>query len=302
VQRQATAAAGKALWTRERIRNAAAVSVAAPLVLLATLHFVVGEHPRAAPAGPTARPEPSAVAAAPLPAATAAGDSADAGGAPDAAPVATEALGADAGPEPEAPDGGSAGARPTGVDAGGTDAAGWQQMLRGTAVSSDWKRGAEAILVLSQQAPDALVERGSLEASATIAARIQAQDPPLADQVFDALGGTAPGLDVLYRLVSVRGGSVAAERATKLLAQPEVRARATPALRAALELREAPCADKEARAEQAGADGDHRALAILLQLKSPTCTPATDGCCARDSALVDAAVRAITQRERAPRP
>ncbi len=300
MQRQATAGAAKATWTRERVRSAAALSVAAPVVLLVTLHFVVGERPRAPAPGPAAAAAPSTRPALPAMAAgTAAGD------VPDAAPLAAEPVAAgDAGAAPGSADAApaAAGGPDAGVDAGGTDAAGWKQMLRGTAVNSDWKRGAEAILVLSQQAPEALVERGTIEATATIAARIEAQDPPLADQVFDALAGTGPGLDVLYRLVSVRGGSVAAERAAKVLAQPEARARATPALRAALELREAPCSDKETRAEQAGADGDHRALAILLQLKNPTCSPATDGCCVRDSARVDAAVRAILQRERAPSP
>jgi serine/threonine-protein kinase len=75
------------------------------------------------------------------------------------------------------------------------------------------------------------------------------------------------GIDLLYELMTTRGGSRAAKRATDLLADPEVRKRGTPALRIAYDLRKTSCPEKNQLFERAREDGDRRALGMLEELK-----------------------------------
>jgi eukaryotic-like serine/threonine-protein kinase len=88
---------------------------------------------------------------------------------------------------------------------------------------------------------------------------------PGGDRILDALSTRCgpEGLDVLYDLVSTRGRAAAAVRAGEMLKKPEVMARATPTLRIAFELREAPCVDKLGLLDRAVAEGDSRALVVL---------------------------------------
>ncbi|MCC6522920.1 MAG: hypothetical protein IT373_09685 [Polyangiaceae bacterium] len=72
------------------------------------------------------------------------------------------------------------------------------------------------------------------------------------------------GVDVLFEVMVRRGGSKAAARATELLTDEALRARGTPALRIAYDLRQArACADRKALVERVGTDGDARALREL---------------------------------------
>lgn len=72
------------------------------------------------------------------------------------------------------------------------------------------------------------------------------------------------GVDVLFEVMVRRGGSKAAARATELLADEALRARGTPALRIAYDLRHArACADRKALIERVATDGDARALREL---------------------------------------
>ena len=91
--------------------------------------------------------------------------------------------------------------------------------------------------------------------------------------MFDALAHRVPGsgADVLYELVRTRGGSRRPPPAPEaLLAQPEVAALATPALRITFELRQAPCPDKAALLDRAAAEGDARTL-IVMETTAAAC-------------------------------
>jgi serine/threonine-protein kinase len=76
-----------------------------------------------------------------------------------------------------------------------------------------------------------------------------------------ALG--ADGLDILYEIVRVRGGSKAAALAEAQLREAGAMDRASPALRVTWMLRDAPCPEKAALLEKAAAEGDWRTLAVM---------------------------------------
>ncbi|MDI1480629.1 hypothetical protein [Polyangium sp. y55x31] len=99
-----------------------------------------------------------------------------------------------------------------------------------------------------------------------------------ADKVFDVISakmGTR-GPDVLYALVTSKGGSKAADRAVELLKQDDVRARATPATRIAFDLWAAKsCPDKAALLDRARTEGDSRALGWVI-LMGRTCKMSKD--------------------------
>ncbi|MDI3291816.1 hypothetical protein [Polyangium sp. 15x6] len=88
-----------------------------------------------------------------------------------------------------------------------------------------------------------------------------------AEKVFEVIGskmGTR-GPDVLYALVTSKGGSKAADRAIELLKQDDVRERATPATRIAFDLWAAKsCPDKAALLDRARTEGDSRALGWVI--------------------------------------
>ncbi len=82
---------------------------------------------------------------------------------------------------------------------------------------------------------------------------------------------------MLYDIVSKHGGARAARKADEILDHPEVRGRASPAVQAALALRDARCDKKPALFEHVGKDGDERALMLLERLRGTNCTASR--CC-----------------------
>ena len=106
------------------------------------------------------------------------------------------------------------------------------------------------------------------------------------------------GIDVLYEVIARRGGSTAARIASELVARPEVRARGSAAFRVALDLREAPCAEKASLADRARVEGDGRALAVLSALRATDCDATSGACCIFDHPAVETAVRDLDQRLR----
>jgi hypothetical protein len=127
---------------------------------------------------------------------------------------------------------------------------------------------------------------------------ITAADDVMAARVMaafvDRLG--EPGTDLLYDLVSRRGGSRAAARASELLRRDDVRARAGAAVRVAFDLRDAPCSGKAALLDRARTDADERALEVLTGLTAPAC--AANGCCLGYKSGIDEAVRDVGARLR----
>ncbi len=120
-----------------------------------------------------------------------------------------------------------------------------------------------AFVELSEREPDAFREADIALAARELTVALDREGR--ADRVFDVMTNhLGPvGLDLLYDLVATRGRAGAALRAATMLRRPGVMARATPEMRIAFELREAPCVDKLALLDRAVAEGDARALVVL---------------------------------------
>jgi hypothetical protein len=135
-----------------------------------------------------------------------------------------------------------------------------------------------------------------------LALRVAVASDREADQLFNlvATGMGTHGPDMLFTLVTTKGGSRAAKRAEDLLRDDAVRARGTPALRIAYDLRASRCGEKPALFERAGTDGDGRALGLLMLLNQDCrhgWRRSSDCCFPREPALV-AAIDAIRTRLR----
>jgi hypothetical protein len=271
-------------------------SVLAPALVALTMHSLTRRDEPPTPEIPVPRPAATSTGAA-SPAATARTEARA-----EATPTASASIAPEAMPSvvPSA----TPSAAPTAID--GQDAAAWRKVLRASAATSNWKKGASAIYALVELDAAALSEGPITEAAADVAASLMVADAVEAGRVFDVLSRAPAGLDVLFQLVSKRGGAKSAQRAADLLKTPEVRARALPALDVLLLLRDASCADKQALLEQAGSDGDQRTLVFLVTLRSPDCDPQVTGCCMRGNEKLESAVRKLLTRfpqpvrERAP--
>lgn len=122
--------------------------------------------------------------------------------------------------------------------------------------------------------------------------------PPEAERVFTFLttrAGTA-GPDILFDLVTTRGGSRAAAHADELLRRDDVRAKGTPALRVAWEMRAAATCDaRVALFARAKADGDRRLLATLFQMTK--CGRGPTDCCLSNDPAYKEVLQAITSKK-----
>ena len=125
-----------------------------------------------------------------------------------------------------------------------------------------------------------------------VAAALEREGNGRGDRVFHAFSAQLgePGLELLYALVETRGGSAAGKRAYALLADSDVIARASPAVRVAFALRSATCTGKAALLQRAVAEGDARVL-LLLETQGRACL-------GKDAAL-DAAIKALRAKVRA---
>jgi serine/threonine-protein kinase len=180
------------------------------------------------------------------------------------------------------------------------DAAAWRTRMRVSADGKEWGRGADALLALAELDPKAFEARDVSSAAVAIAAGIELGSDPRSDKIFDVLTNKlgAAGLDILYAILSTRGGSKAAARASDLLRTKAVFERASPALRIAVELRDAPCKDKLSLLPRAIAEGDVRAITVLDILRADTCKARIGQCCYRKNPAVEDAIRQIRARLR----
>jgi hypothetical protein len=118
------------------------------------------------------------------------------------------------------------------------------------------------------------------------------------DRVFDMIATKmdTTGMDILYELLTTRGGSRAAARAEELLRDEKVRSRGTPAARIAYDLRVAQgCSDKKALFERAKEDGDGRTLG-QLQLLNHRCRRRSGGCCLENDPELREAIDTLKAR------
>ncbi|MCC6555572.1 MAG: hypothetical protein IT372_21635 [Polyangiaceae bacterium] len=107
------------------------------------------------------------------------------------------------------------------------------------------------------------------------------------------------GIDILYELVTTRGSSRASKRAGELLKDEAVRARGTPAMRIAYDLRMADCASKPALFERAKEDGDGRTLGQLQELNRQ-CGRRGGPCCMYNNPALRAAIDGLKARLGSP--
>ncbi|WP_437483874.1 protein kinase [Sorangium sp. So ce1014] len=214
-------------------------------------------------------PDPQLGQTSPPASALATSEPAPAAAAPEAAAPATTAV-------PDAP------AEPPPDDAA-------RKALTDASRARRWVKAAEALNLLAERDPTALRERAIAIAARNVAIAISKTGGELADKVFDALAsrfGTA-GLDVLYEIVETRGRSTPATRAAKLLRDPEIAARGTPAVRISFELRDATCGEKIPFLDRAVSEGDQRTLVVLETAVRP---------CYKTNRTIDEAIKKLRSR------
>jgi eukaryotic-like serine/threonine-protein kinase len=168
------------------------------------------------------------------------------------------------------------------------------------AKSKDWVTAETTMQALVEKEPAVFRERDVRLAAAEVAVRAAFRADAAADKVFDTLTNKLgpEGLDILYEVVSAHGGTKGAERSSGILRRPEVLARASPALRIAMELRAARCEQVSALFGRAESEGDVRAIVVLDLLRSQPCRRSSAQCCLYKDATIDRTVRAMRQRLR----
>jgi serine/threonine-protein kinase len=149
----------------------------------------------------------------------------------------------------------------------------------------DLRGGARALAAVIERDPGALRDHEVAGAARDMVVMLAAD--PTGDNAIASLGRSAAGTDVLYAVVERRGGTRAAARAAETLRRPEVAALASPELRLAFALRDAPCADKLHLLDAATAGGDAR---VLLALET------TGRACFARNPRVEAAILALRAR------
>jgi serine/threonine-protein kinase len=204
---------------------------------------------------------PPPVVAPPVPSPAVVAPTASAAAAPSASASAEPA--ASAAPSSEPSGAAAARAPDPSFDAAATKGA----LVKATQVR-DWAGAETAFKALVENKPGALRDPTIELAMRDLV--VGAERDGHANDVLDALAHKlgAEGVDVVYDIVQSRGGSKAAEHAVSLLREPDVIKKASPALRIAFELREAPCEQKAALLDRAVKEGDARALGVMRTLAS----------------------------------
>ncbi len=197
-------------------------------------------------------------------------------------------------------------AEPTALEAPKTEvdgigAAGWTARMLAAPGKKDWKGGAKALAALAELDPTALRAPEVFRAVGTLTIGVAQMKATAqsATTVFELLAQRfgADGIDVLYSVIESRPPTgKAAKRAADELGEPETLARGTPALRIAMELREAPCEKKAALFARAAANGDARALKVLSPLKWAPCRSPQHPCCFRNHKVLEDTLRTLKDR------
>ena len=173
-----------------------------------------------------------------------------------------------------------------------------KRRLRDAAEARAFETGAAAILALARAGRGRPAFRRPRRRAPrpSITLGLSFSESTRASAVFDALANHlgADGIDVLYDVASKHGGARAAKKADELLDHPEVRGRASPAVQAALALRDARCDKKPALFDHVGKDGDERALMLLERLRGQNCNASR--CCYIKNRPLDTTIAAMKSR------
>jgi hypothetical protein len=116
------------------------------------------------------------------------------------------------------------------------------------------------------------------------------------DQVYEILVtkmGT-DGIDILYEMVTTKGGSDAAVYSKKLLDRPDILARGSPAVQVAYKLREAKSCDEiRALFGDIREHGDGRSLGQLYLIGKRRCSRYGGACCLENDKDLDTTIKAV---------
>jgi serine/threonine protein kinase len=147
--------------------------------------------------------------------------------------------------------------------------------------------------------PTAANDRDLRSAVVEVLMRIMMGDGAEAERLFKLIEskmGTA-GPDLLFELVTTRGGSRAAKRAEEMLRDEGLRSRGSPAFRIAYDLRFAKgCEERISLLDRARDDGDRRTLGQLQILSNQECRRGE--CCLQSDPGFKAAMDGIKERLR----
>jgi eukaryotic-like serine/threonine-protein kinase len=161
-----------------------------------------------------------------------------------------------------------------------------------------WLRAGKTLIDIADVDPTELADPKLVKKAAVVAVQLDYSDGGTGTKLFEALAyrAGAPGHDLLYEVLSGKGGSAAADRATALLAEPAVRATIAPELVVSLELRDRRCKDKPQLFERAGKEGDERTLVYLRQIRAPRCDARRGECCFHGNKKLSAAIDTLEKR------
>ncbi|MBI4951594.1 MAG: hypothetical protein HY908_06145, partial [Myxococcales bacterium] len=126
-----------------------------------------------------------------------------------------------------------------------------------------WDDVASTMLELLDKDAAALGDAAGRELATEVMTALVRELHPRSDEVSRAIGLADGGPDVLYAFVERSGVAPTSRRAAELLRDPEVRARMSPAVAIAFDLREARCDKKVDLLPRAVAEGDQRAIASI---------------------------------------
>jgi tRNA A-37 threonylcarbamoyl transferase component Bud32 len=176
--------------------------------------------------------------------------------------------------------------------------AAWDEVRKSMKVGN-WNAavdGVEKLLALDPRAPrDGNVRNGLVD----LTVKACLGEGPICNKLLSLLTEEAEdsGPDVLFEILTTKGGTSAHRHATRLLRDDKVLARGSKAMQIAYELRMAPsCDKKKALFDRVADDGDHRALRELEILKSRRqCR--TVNCCLADDEDLKNTVAAVLERQ-----
>jgi hypothetical protein len=162
---------------------------------------------------------------------------------------------------------------------------------------NDLKGSVTALEALAGSHPNALKDKEVREQIVELSQRVMLLQGDEPQRMFDVLSsktGTT-GIDILYYLVTSKGGSRAAKAAERILADPKVVERGTEAMQVAWALRNAKCEDKRKYFARAGEHGDIRTLG-QLSILNRSCGRRNRGCCMHKDPDLVAAIDAMEAR------
>ncbi|HEY3594419.1 MAG TPA: hypothetical protein VGL13_11115, partial [Polyangiaceae bacterium] len=184
------------------------------------------------------------------------------------------------------------------ADLAGLDANALRTRLRNAARQKDWAKGGDTVLALLRADSRAFRDYDVANAARAIAVGLDQAGGDAAARFFGALSNDAgqSGLDLLYDVSRFRPATKAAKTSLDILRRPEVMAKASPPLRALVDLREASCVAKRDLFPRIGEQGDDRALFELELLRDTECPKKADACCYKDNKALASAIKTLKSR------